>query len=73
MRSRSGEEAAYEFIVFCDDDHWLGPDCVRLVYALMMATGVGPQPDARGDAADAQGSSDIVATSCCSTHVWSSG
>lgn len=35
-RERGFAEAAYEFIIYCDDDNWLGPDYVRLVYELMV-------------------------------------
>ena len=35
-REKGYEEASYEFIIYCDDDNWLGTDYVRLVYELMM-------------------------------------
>lgn len=52
------EQAAFEFVLFCDDDNWLAPDYVRLVYELMAgdprlgsvgghgrAVGEGPLPE----------------------------
>ena len=35
-RDKGFEEAAFDFILFCDDDNWLGADYVRLVYELMV-------------------------------------
>ena len=34
-RDKGIEEACFEFILFCDDDNWLGEDYVRLVHELM--------------------------------------
>ena len=34
-RDKGLEEAAFEFVLYCDDDNWLGPDYVRHVYELM--------------------------------------
>ena len=34
-RDKGFEEAAFEFVLYCDDDNWLGPDYVRYVYELM--------------------------------------
>ncbi|OKL39546.1 glycosyltransferase [Pontibacter flavimaris] len=32
------EEAAYDFVLFCDDDNWLSPSYVNLAYDLMQET-----------------------------------
>jgi glycosyltransferase involved in cell wall biosynthesis len=36
-RSKGFESANYDFIVFCDDDNWLNPLYVRIVYEVMVA------------------------------------
>jgi glycosyltransferase involved in cell wall biosynthesis len=36
-RSKGFEEAQYEFILMCDDDNWLSPGYIRLVYEVMIA------------------------------------
>ena len=34
-RNKGLDEAAFEFVLYCDDDNWLGTDYVRYVYELM--------------------------------------
>ncbi len=34
-RAKGIEEAAYEYVIFCDDDNWLFPDYVSKAYELM--------------------------------------